>query len=397
MRIAHRIRLSLAVALGAAVVATQAAVAAVVLPLSIVDNRPFVDVTIDGQGPFAFIVDTGSSDTTVSTATAARLRLPRVGAGTGAGAGEQALAFPVVHVRALRVGTVSLGALDAPAFDVGVLSRAMGFARFDGVLGVELFRDRVVTLDAGARTLTIEAPDAFHPPEGAVPVKFRLDQNGMPLVDATVQGEAGVFQVDTGDRFSLTLFGAFWRERGLDARLGPLVEAMTGYGGGGPIRARVGRAAACSIGDVALAPPVTRLSLQQAGGFARTDRAGSFGMGVLGRYRVSFDYPHQVMWLARRADSDAPEHYDRSGMWLGLGSADGLRVMDVVAGGPAAQAGIRVGDRVERVGTLPADAATLASVRALLRTPDLADVPVLIRRAAALRQVRIALRDLIAP
>jgi hypothetical protein len=394
MRDARWIRVSLAAALGAAAVAVHAAV---VLPLSIVDNRPFVDVTINGQGPFAFIVDTGSSQTTVSATTAERLQLPGVGAGTGEGAGEAALAFPVVRVRTLAVGPVSLGALDTPAFDVDVLSRAMGFAHFDGVLGVELFRDRVVTLDVAARTLRIDDPDTFRPPDGAARVPFRLDQNGMPLVEARVQGEAGVFQVDTGDRFSVTLFGAFWRANGLDARLGPLVDAMTGYGSGGPIRARVGRAAAFSIGGVPVASPVTRLSLQQAGAFTRGDRAGSIGMGVLQRFSVSFDYRHHVMWLARRAEAVGRERYDRSGMWLGLTGPDGLGVLDVVADGPAARAGIRVGDRVERVGALTADAASLAAIRALLQTPDLAEVPVVLRRADARTQVRITLRDLIAP
>ena len=78
------------------------------MSLSVIDNRLFVDVTIDGKGPFSFILDTGSSDTTVSTALATRLKLPALKSDSGIGAGEQPLAFQTVRVRALSVGGVRM-------------------------------------------------------------------------------------------------------------------------------------------------------------------------------------------------------------------------------------------------------------------------------------------------
>ena len=50
-----------------------------------------------------------------------------------------------------------------------------------------------------------------------------------------------------------------------------------------------------------------------------------------------------------------PDAYDRSGMWLGLFDRDTFEVIDIVRDGPAAKAGIRVGDHVTRVGTVVAD------------------------------------------
>ena len=88
-----------------------------VFPLSIVDNRPFIAVQVDGKGPFSFIVDTGSSSSTVSTALAAKLKLAPTSAGTGTGAGEQQLSFKIVHLNDLSVGPFSVGALDIPAMD----------------------------------------------------------------------------------------------------------------------------------------------------------------------------------------------------------------------------------------------------------------------------------------
>ncbi|PCE22947.1 hypothetical protein BWP39_25015 [Paraburkholderia acidicola] len=368
-----------------------------VLPLSIIDNRPFVGVTVDAKGPFQFILDTGSSSSTVSAALADSLKLPAVNTGTGTGAGEHALSFPVVHLDDLSVGPFSIGTLDAPAMDTSALSRAMGFQRFEGVLGVEIFQQHVLTLDAARQQLVIENEAQFKPPAGAIKVPFSLDENQMPLIEASVAGTTGLFQIDTGDRFSLTLFNAFWQAHALNEKMGRTVEAMTGYGGGGPIRGLVGRPTVFSIGGLALPAPVTRLSLQKAGAFTQTDRAGNIGMGILKRFRVSFDYGHHVMWLSKGPEFAASDRYDRSGMWLGLSAQGGLQVLDVVVDSPASAAGIRSGDLIEKVGPLRADASTLSKIRAALQAPDVPSVAVVFRRADGVTQTRVALADLISP
>ncbi|WCM18256.1 PDZ domain-containing protein [Paraburkholderia bryophila] len=370
-----------------------------VLPLSIVDNRPFITATVDAKGPFSFILDTGSSSSTVSTALAAKLKLVPTGAGTGTGAGEQQLAFSIVHLNDLSVGSLSLGALDIPTMDTSQLDRVIGFQHVDGVLGAEIFHQGVLTLDAAKGQLTLQDEHQFKPAAHAIPIPFSLDENDMPVVKASVAGIAALFQIDTGDRFSLTLFGDFWRAHRLDRQMGATIEAMTGYGGGGPIRGRVGRSASFAIGALAVPAPVTRLSLQKAGAFTRADRAGSIGMGILKRFTVSFDYGRRVMWLSKNTGFDAPDLYDRSGMWLGLSrpGPGGLQVMDVTANGPAAKAGIRAGDVVVEVGDLPAGAATLFTIRAMLQQPRRSTVPIVVSRAGGDRPVSLVLKDLIPP
>jgi hypothetical protein len=365
-------------------------------PLSIIDNRAFVDVRVDAKGPFAFILDTGSSSSTISTTLAEKLKLVPVGAGTGTGAGEQPLSFSNVHLNDLAVGPFSVGDLDIPAMDTTRLSRVIGFQHFDGVLGAELFRKYIVTLDAARKQVTIQDQDQFKPAADAIPVPFTLDENETPLVEASIDGTTALFQIDTGDRFSLTLFNGFWRSHQLDMKMGTTVEAMTGYGGGGPIRGIVGRPAHFSIGNLAVPAPVTRLSLQAAGAFTRGDRAGSIGMGILKRFTVSFDYGHRVMWLSKSAAFDVPDRYDRSGMWLGL-SPQGLRIIDVIANGPAAKAGLHAGDVVMKVGALPADANTLFAIRALLEKPDISSVAVLVSRANGVQLAHVVLQDMISP
>ena len=385
------------VTLMALLFATAAAKASVDLPVYFIDNRPFIEVRIDGKGPFWFLLDTGSSVTTVSADLSLHLRLRPVRNGEGAGAGDKAISFKVVHVASLEVGPVSLGPLDAPAIDEKRLSQAVGFQRFDGVLGAEIFKDRVVTIDASRGMLSLVSEGQFRAPAGAVAIPFLLDENDMPVVQASVDGISGSFQVDTGDRSSLTLFGPFWRKYDLDQSFAPTVRAMTGFGVGGPISAILGRPKGFAIGDVAVPPPVTRLSLQRGGTFTRTDRAGSIGMGILKRFDMTFDYSNHVMWLSKRQAFDSPDRYDRSGLWLGLVEGNGLQVVAVTPDGPAAHAGVHAGDLIRNVAAIPATAANLFTIRRLLEEPHIRLISVSATRGLRRYHATLEMKDQISP
>ena len=63
------------------------------------------------------------------------------------------------------------------------------------------------------------------------------------------------------------------------------------------------------------------------------------------RFNVTFDYGRQRMILEKNKNFDAPDVYDRSGMWINLDGQQ-FTVIHVIAGGPADQAGIKPGDRI---------------------------------------------------
>ena len=365
-------------------------------PIALVDNRIFVEVQVDGRGPFAFLLDTGSSSVTVEKSLAGRLHLRPVGAGTTDGAGENRVGYSTVHLDSFALGRFALGSMDVPALDNTNLSRAIGFRNFDGVLGADIFRRRIVTIDVPAEKLDVREAFDFHPAQDAIAVPIELNADETPMVAGTINGVRGRFIVDTGDRSSLTLFGPFWRRYAMDREIGPTITAMTGFGLGGPIRAIVGRPANFSLGGIAVPAPVTRLSLQKAGVFTTSDYAGSIGMGVLKRFVVSFDYERGKMWLTKNSGSRAADRYDRSGAWLGLLENGHLIVMDVAEGGPAARAGLRPGDTVLAVGGSPADADHLFQIRDYLKLPGVARADFRIARAGmAPMMIPVDLRDLI--
>jgi C-terminal processing protease CtpA/Prc len=121
---------------------------------------------------------------------------------------------------------------------------------------------------------------------------------------------------------------------------------------------------------------------------------GNIGSGLLSRFVVTFDYGHQKMYLTRiEPPPEGVGQYDRSGMWINA-APDGYKVMSVVNGGPAALAGVAVGDVIVALDGHRAQSEGLSNARAELRSrPAGSIVQVTLRRGEVLREVRLVMRD----
>lgn len=170
-------------------------------------GRITVPVRINGQGPFDFVVDTGANRTVLSTELAAALRLPSAGAASihGIVGVEPA---QTVMVDLLEVDAVRSRRLRAPT-----LARSRLGA--DGLLGVDVLRDRLVTLDFRRRELRINPsgretlssfdlrraalarpPLPLGPAKVAVPARYRFGQ--LIIVAADVRGRSVTAFLDSG-------------------------------------------------------------------------------------------------------------------------------------------------------------------------------------------------------
>jgi C-terminal processing protease CtpA/Prc len=137
------------------------------------------------------------------------------------------------------------------------------------------------------------------------------------------------------------------------------------------------------------------LSQQKKGAFIDPYVAGNVGAGVLKRFNVTFDYGRQRLIFEPNANYARPDAYDRAGMWINRDS-EGFEVVDVVAGGPAEAAGLKVGDRITAIGGTPAGRLSLPVVRERFRTePVGTKVKLTIRRDGKERSLKVVLRDLV--
>jgi membrane-associated protease RseP (regulator of RpoE activity) len=362
---------------------------------ALVDNRVFLKVFLNGKGPFAFILDTGAGDgSSISLGLYRHLKLPRDGEEdvTGADAATQRVAK--THVASVRFASIELGPLPLMAFSMQAMTQAIGFKGLDGILGDSLFDRYVVTLDFDRQQVTLTDPRQYQPPDGATIVPFTIYVHLVPMYEGTVDGLRGKFLIDLGDRSSFTLFRPFWEKNGFDRKHGPVLEAMTGIGIGGPIHGFVTRVGAVSLGETKIANPVTRLVVQKPSAIDDQVISGSVGTGILKRFVVSFDYSRGRMILTPGKRRNEPDSYDRAGLWIGrLGI--GLKVLDVTTGGPAATAGIHPGDAIFSIDGTPAAKIDLPALRERFQNAELNYADIIVVREGRRVAKRVILRDLV--
>lgn len=92
----------------------------------------------------------------------------------------------------------------------------------------------------------------------------------------------------------------------------------------------------------------------------------------------------------------APRAYaDRAGLWLNR-DGDGFKVMDDVAGGPAAEAGVKTDDTVVAIDGRNVKDLSLPEVRLRLKeSPPGTKVRLSVRSGGAIREVAVVLRELV--
>jgi PDZ domain/Aspartyl protease len=382
------------------------------VPFELLNNHIYLDVKLGGKGPFRLLCDTGGANI-VTPELARTLGLKPQGALQGRGVGDKSEDIGLVTVASLQVGGATLRDQVFAVFNLGPLTSAEG-APVNGLIGYEVFKRFVVRVDYEHRTMTLTLPAAFSYHGGGVVVPFKFNEH-VPQVEGAIDGIAGAFDLDTGSRASVDLLGSFVEQHGLRARYAPKVEGVAGWGVGGPARAQFARAGTLRLGGLEVSRPPIELTLQTKGAFSDKYVAGNVGGALLSRFNVTFDYSRQQVIFerferdardARDARSkgvggDLPIPFDRAGAWLNLAeeappALPAFEVIDVYAGGPAAEAGLRAGDRIVEVdGKAPAELPLPALRERLRNDPPGTRVRFTVLRAGQRGEVVVVLRDLV--
>lgn len=370
--------------------------AAVTLPFELLNNHIYVQARINGQGPFRFLVDTGGANVLVPEAVAA-LGLTAEGAFEARGAGAGSEEVGLTRVETLGLGEVRLS--DQLFFVLPLADmEAVEGVEFAGLVGFEVFKRFVVTIDYAGRRLTLTRPEAFRYQGPGRVVPFSFDEH-VPQVQGEVDGFSGLFTIDTGSRAALTLNAPFVAEHRLAEKYAPRFDALTGWGVGGGVRSHPVRAGLLKLGGVEIREVVADLFVGEAGAFSDRYLAGNVGGGVLKRFTVTFDYGRKEMILEPGATATRPEGYDRAGIWINLAGEAGeaFQVEDVVPGSPAAEAGLAVGDRITAVDGRPVAELSLSEVRQRFKSeaPGTEVHLALVGEDGGSREVTLTLRDLI--
>ncbi|GGF22225.1 hypothetical protein GCM10011611_30380 [Aliidongia dinghuensis] len=365
----------------------------VTIPFTLANNHIYLKATIDGQAPQTFIFDTGAP-ALLDDAHAAAFGIHPEGALPAGGFGEKAAAMGFAKVPSLDVGGFTLHDQVFATLDNSVLARVEG-VDFAGLLGYEIPKRAVTVIDYAKGEMTLIRPAVFRPPPGAVAVPFTFNEH-VPMIEATVDGIAGQFELDTGARSALTIMRPFAETNHLVERYHASRWATAGFGVGGPAKELLARADALKIGSITLEHPVTLIAGGERGAGAASRVAGNIGGDLLRRFTLTLDYGHKLVYLQPNGGLRTADTFDRSGLWL-MRAPDGtVDIADVTAGGPGEAAGLAIGDRIVAVDGINAADIPLSDLRDRLKAaPGTAVTLSTVHADQAPRDVVLRLADLI--
>lgn len=192
------------------------------VPMGDIGGRPTVDATINGKGPYHFILDTGASITVIGDDLRDELGL----AATGEAAGPGGILGQLVRIDALRIGEVSLRGVKVTAGPISRMFRGPDAPR--GVLSAASFPDYVLTIDYPARRVRIrkgELPAA----DGKRIFQYTAEQV-LPNVTVRVGGTEVRAHIDSGSPGALTVPTKYMQELALASKPEEVGRARTSHG-----------------------------------------------------------------------------------------------------------------------------------------------------------------------
>jgi len=257
-------------------------------PLVLAGAHIFVEgVTVNGKGPFRFMLDTGAEGAgRIDASLAEKLGLNKSGNAAGTDGSGRAAG----QMTRYRLDSLSIGALSFTG--VQVLSRDYNadapphLGHIDGILGFHLFQEFLLTVDYPARTLTVtrgELPAA----DGNAVLPFVSDDHD-PEIEITVADQTVVADIDTGSFGGISVPGALAEKVTFAAEPKVIGRAQTVSG---PFEIKAGPLdGAARIGAIELKNPQIMIVPMPK---------GNIGGAVLSEFILTFDQRNARVRFAR--------------------------------------------------------------------------------------------------
>lgn len=159
-------------------------------------ERMTVPVTIGGEGPFRFMIDTGAQATVVTRGLSDRLALKPLGQATVVGMASRRL-VDLVELDGLEFATRTIDDLHAPLLEAHHIGA-------DGILGLDSLQDLRVLIDFREGTIAVDDAEALGGNRGyEIVVRAKRKLGRLIIADADIDGVRTAVVIDTGAQGSL--------------------------------------------------------------------------------------------------------------------------------------------------------------------------------------------------
>jgi hypothetical protein len=347
----------------------------VTIPFRMVRNMIVIKLTINGKGPFNFILDTGvglmiiTDPSIVDSLNIIHTHIIKL---RGLGQGddlEAALSSPLdIRMHGIRSKDVGAAILKE---DLLGLSNCAGMS-IQGLLGYEFFSNMAVRINFLDSTLTVFRPSQIRRYAKGEKIPLAIENN-KPYLQADVTMPDGTDKqcklvMDIGAGHPLSL------ENYLNKGDFPcnFITANLGQGFNGPIDGCISRVPKITLGRFVVYNLLTSFPTKhpENTGCSAVMRDGNMGLGLLKRFTMVIDYPDSVMYLKPFKPLKTPFEHDMSGLEY-YAAGDGYKrvIIDRVEPGSAGDLiGLEKNDEIVSINLKPVATMSIEDIDDLFKS-----------------------------
>ncbi len=347
-----------------------------VTTFKMIKNLMIIQLTVNGKGPFNFVLDTGvgllliSDPKLIDSVSIKNLRSINI---VGFGDGEPLSAFVTPSIE-VGFGSTTAKGLSAAILkkDIFELSNYVGMP-VHGLIGYEFFSSFIVRINFTVNTLTIYRPETTYIARKGYRVPLIIEDRKPYLVSEIelASGEKidAKLILDTGAGHPVSLE----TNNGVPFEVPAVnIPGNLGIGLTGPISGYISRVPSLKLGKYELNNVIASFPDYEdvASRVYSVSRNGNMGIAVLKRFNVVFDYNESSLYIKPGTVLREPFEHDMSGLEMTSAGDkfDRLLVNRVEPGSSAFDAGIMKNDEILSINFKPVSEMTPSDIDNLFRS-----------------------------
>ncbi len=348
------------------------------ITFKLVKNLMIVPLTINGNGPYNFVLDTGvgllliTDPKLVDTLQIKNLRSIKI---LGFGEGNDLSAFVTPSLK-IQIGSAISGAIPAAILkkDIFELSSYAGMP-VHGLIGYEFFNSFTVKISYVLGVITVYRPDKFFRFRKGSKIPISIEDRKPYLITEIMLGDGRKIEakliIDTGAGHPISLESYKGEPFEVPA---VNIAANLGVGLTGAINGYIGRVPHVKLGKYKLDNVIASFPDYGDVGSKVTavPRNGNLGNSILKRFDVIFDYSRETMYLRPSTMLKEPFEHDMSGMELTSAGEDYSRIViaRIEPYSPAENIGLKKDDEIVSINFKPVAQMTIQEIDNLFRSKN---------------------------
>ncbi|MBX9691045.1 MAG: aspartyl protease family protein [Cyanobacteria bacterium] len=274
----------------------------IVIPFEYTSNEIVAKFSLNGQSPRPFIVDTGATQTIIDNKTASALgKVNPKSLAITTGSGSVDMGY--LTLKSIKLGDITLSDIPVAVADLSKFAQQLKFQPA-GLLGANILKRFLVTVDYDKQQLILANPDKVKVPPRAtiINTKPALGVSGLS-VDGVLDGKLTVpFLIDSGAAYNHVTESLI--KKILTEPILPVghIKGLDGLA----VSTGAVQFESLTLGNLLIEKPVFSVAPAKTntGGLISSGGLAIIGNPLLSRFRVTFDYRNQRMFLETTVEKE---------------------------------------------------------------------------------------------